>query len=76
MHLAADPAKKIKLDVLILSNNISQTPAEITDVFDCNYIIADSSVPYWKSAKWKKQFEQLHLRFYSVAHDGAFTLNM
>lgn len=70
----AKPAKKLKLDVLILSHNVNQAPADLNDLFDCRYIIADSSIPVWKSAKWKKEFEQLHLRFYSVAHNGAFTL--
>ena len=70
------PKEKIALNVLILSHNINQTPAELNDLFQCNYIIADSSIPAWKSAKWKKEFEQLHLRFYSVAQDGAFTLNL
>ena len=70
------PKEKIALNVLILSHNMNQTPAELNDLFQCNYIIADSSIPAWKSAKWKKEFEQLHLRFYSVAQDGAFTLNL
>ena len=70
------PAKKIKLDVLILSHSANQTPAELNDLFDCRYIIADGSIPLWKAAKWKKEFEQLHLRFYSVAHSGAFTLKL
>ena len=68
--------KKIKLNALILSRNSNQSPAEINNLFDCDYIIADSSVPVWKSAKWKKEFEQLHLRFHSVAQDGAFTLKL
>lgn len=68
--------EKITVNILILSHNINQTPAEINNLFNCNYIIADSSIPAWKSAKWKKEFEQLHLRFYSVAQDGAFTLNL
>jgi len=69
-------AKKIKLDILILSGNSTQTPSEIKNLFDCNYIVADGSIPTWKSSKWKKEFEQLHLRFYSVAQDGAFTLKL
>ncbi len=71
-----EPAKKIKLDLLILSDNSNQTPSEINDLFECNYIVADGSIPAWKSVKWKKEFEQLHLRFYSVAQDGAFTLKL
>ena len=68
--------KKIKLDVLILSSGINATAAEINNLFDCTYIIADSSIPLSKSLKWKKEFEQLHLRFYSTAQDGAVILKL
>jgi competence protein ComEC len=67
---------KIKVDALILTSKVNLTSAEINDLFNCKYIIADSSVPLWKSSQWKKEFEQLHLRFYSVAQDGAFTLKL
>ena len=70
------PKEKIGLTILILSRNTIQTPQEINNLFKCDYIIADSSIPAWKSTKWKKEFEQLHLRFYSVAQDGAFTVNL
>lgn len=68
------PYKKIDVDVIILSNNSSVTPAQLQRLFNCKYIIADSSVPAWKFSKWKKEFEQLHLRFYSVPEQGAFIL--
>jgi competence protein ComEC len=74
VNLTASTKNKIKLDVLILSQNFKQSPKELNNLFDCNYIVADASVPSWKSVKWKKDFEQLHLRFYSVAQQGAFTL--
>jgi competence protein ComEC len=74
MSLGPYPKSKIRLDALILSQNFKQTPQELNNIFDCKYIVADASVPLWKSAKWKKDFEQLHLRFYSVAQQGAFIL--
>jgi competence protein ComEC len=70
------PAKKISLQVLILTKNTSLAPAEISKIFNCDYIVADGSVPEWKSRQWKKQFEQLHLRFFSTAQNGAFTLKL
>jgi competence protein ComEC len=70
------PKEKIKVNILILTNDFNKTPGELNDIFNCDYIIADSSIPAWKSAKWKKEFEQLHLRFFSVAQQGAFTLKL
>jgi len=68
--------QKIVVNILILSKKIKQSPAELSDLFKCDFIVADSSVPIWQSAKWKKEFEQLHLRFFSVAQQGAFTLKL
>jgi len=68
--------EKIELNILILSRNTIQTPEEINNLFKCDYIVADGSIQPWKAIKWKKEFEQLHLRFYSVIQDGAFTINL
>ena len=68
------PHKKIDVDVIILSNNSTVMPAQLHRLFNCKYIVVDSSVPAWKFSKWKKEFEQLHLRFYSVPEQGAFIL--
>jgi len=76
LKFAVNLPKKIKLDVLILSDNCMQSSREINHIFSCNYIVADGSVPAWKSAKWKKEFQQLHLRFYPVTEKGAFTLKL
>ncbi|HEX5152016.1 MAG TPA: ComEC/Rec2 family competence protein [Parafilimonas sp.] len=73
---AYQPKEKMELNILILSRNTVQTPEEINNYFKCDYIVADGSIPLWKAIKWKKEFEQLHLRFYSVAQDGAFTINL
>jgi competence protein ComEC len=75
-HFYSRTTKKIQLDVLILSDSTTQTPAEINNLFNCKYVVADGSVPLWKSTKWKKEFEQLHLRFHSVVRDGAFILKL
>jgi competence protein ComEC len=73
---ACQVKEKIALNILILSGNTIQTPEKINNLFKCDYIVADGSIPSWKAIKWKKEFEQLHLRFYSVAQDGAFTINL
>ncbi|MEP6466540.1 MAG: ComEC/Rec2 family competence protein [Parafilimonas sp.] len=67
---------KIAVNILILTHDFNKTPAEISNIFNCDYVVADSSIPLWKSVKWKKEFEQLHLRFFSVAQQGAFILKL
>jgi len=70
------PANKIALDLLILTANTNYDPLSISNIFQCNTIVADATIPEWKAIKLKKEFEQLHLRFYSVAQQGAFTLKL
>ncbi len=76
-HLpASDSTKKIALNILILTQDFNETAAELNNLFACDYVVADGSIPLWKCAKLKKEFQQLHLRFYSVAQDGAFILKL
>lgn len=70
------PDKKIPLGILILTGNTAHDPLAISNLFNCNIIVADATIPEWKAIKLKKEFEQLHLRFYSVAQQGAFTLKL
>jgi competence protein ComEC len=70
------PVNKIPLNLLILTGKADHDPRSISNLFECNIIVADATIPEWKAIKLKKEFEQLHLRFYSVAQQGAFTLKL
>ena len=40
------------------------------------FIYFDASNPMWKIEKWKKDCEELHLRFHSVPEQGAFITDL
>jgi competence protein ComEC len=67
---------KIPVDIIILSGNAKISIAELQKIFDCKQVVADSRNPSRKCLQWKKDCEQLHLRFHSVTQDGAFALKM
>jgi hypothetical protein len=50
--------------------------AELNLIFDCKTYIAASNIAVWKSIQWKKDCEQLHLRFHSVAQQGAAVIKL
>jgi hypothetical protein len=70
------PLKKIKVDIIILSGNSRLLPESLSRLFDIGMIVSDSSVPFWKSAKWEMDCRQLNIPFYVVERSGALKLAM
>jgi len=70
------PAKKINVDYIIISKNPKLFISSLAKVFECGVYIFDASNPLWKIEKWKKDCEELHLRFHSVSEQGAFVTDL
>jgi competence protein ComEC len=68
--------KKINVDYIVISKNPKLFIPALAKVFDCSIYIFDSSNPLWKIDKWKKDCEELHLRFHSVPEQGAFVTDL
>ena len=68
--------QKIPVDLIIVSKNPKLYIADLQKIFDCNQIVFDSSNPMWKIEQWKKDCNNLHLRFHSISADGAFEMNL
>ncbi|MDE3236619.1 MAG: ComEC/Rec2 family competence protein [Bacteroidota bacterium] len=62
-------------DAIILSQNPTCRFAQLAKAYNCSQFVADASNPLWKIEKWKKEAEQLHLRFHSVPEQGAFIMD-
>ena len=72
-----DPvAKKIDLDLLIISKNPKLDIARLAKTFNCRQIVFDASNPPWKIEKWKKECISLNIKFYSIPETGAFIYNI
>jgi len=70
------PAEKINVDYIILSKNPKLFIPRLSEVFNCGVYIFDASNSLWKIDKWKKDCEELHLRFHSVPGQGAFVTDL
>lgn len=69
------PAQKINVDYIVISKNPKLYIPKLAAVFNCKMYIFDASNPMWKIDKWKKDCEELHLRFHSVPEQGAFVID-
>lgn len=63
---------KITLHSIIISSGYNLTMRSLTNVFNVETIIFDSSVPDYKLKNWEAECEQLHLHYYSVKTLGAY----
>jgi competence protein ComEC len=67
--------KKINLDYIIISKNPQLAVSDLFKNFNCKNYVFDASNSWWKIEQWKKECEELHLHFHSVAEQGAFVIN-
>ncbi len=71
---AIAPNKELpRADMGILSFNAGINLEKLMQQTGCRNWVADGTNSVWKIQEWKKQAEQLHLRFHSVNLSGAFT---
>ncbi|MEO8415128.1 MAG: ComEC/Rec2 family competence protein [Ginsengibacter sp.] len=70
------PASKVDVDYILVSKNPKLFIPNLAKVFNCSLYIFDASNPMWKIDKWKKDCEELHLRFHSVPEQGAFVTDL
>lgn len=68
--------QKIHADIIIITGKIKNSITDLQKVFDCDTYIVTSVISSWKCMQWKKDCEQLHLRFHSVAQQGAAVINL
>ena len=64
------------VDVLLLSKNPLVNFAELNQSFRPGCIVFDATNSLWKIAKWKKECDALHLRYFSIPDQGAFVMNL
>lgn len=64
------------IELIVLSGNPNISLAQINQHIHCNQYVFDCSNPMWKIERWKKEAENLHLRYHSVPQMGAFVFNL
>nr|WP_173003084.1 ComEC/Rec2 family competence protein [Chitinophaga sp. SYP-B3965] len=70
------PAKRIKIDYILLSHNPRVDISRLHDYFIYELIIFDDSNAPFLIRKWKSACKKLPLRFFSVPDEGAFVVNL
>lgn len=67
---------KIKVDYVIISGKPDVTMKEVNENFECQEIILDSSIPFWKAKQYKEECREIGLLYYDVNEDGAWIKNL
>ncbi len=68
--------KPIKLDAIVLTKNPKVSIALLAAVFECNQYIIDGSNSLYKTNKWKRECDSLHLPCHVCSENGAFEINL
>ncbi|NOQ26384.1 MAG: DUF4131 domain-containing protein [Bacteroidales bacterium] len=66
------PGEKLKLDYIILSENINIKISELNNYFEFEKIIFDSSNSFYKIKNWEKECNKNNISYYNVLDKGAF----
>lgn len=75
--LAFEPGDSIlSIDVLLLSNNARTRITDLVKAVRPAVVVFDGSNTLWKIENWKKECEELNLRFHSVSEQGAFIMEV
>jgi competence protein ComEC len=75
--LVFEPAASLTaIDVLLISKNPAIKITDIAKVVHPGIVVFDGSNSLWKIENWKKECEELNLRFHSVSEQGAFVMEV
>ncbi|MBO9152714.1 ComEC/Rec2 family competence protein [Chitinophaga sp. GCM10012297] len=76
LRYANAPAKKIKIDYILLSHNPKVDISRLQEFFIYDMLIFDASNSAFQLRKWKNACNELPLRCFSVPEQGAFVVNL
>jgi len=69
-------AKKIDVDVIIVTQNPTIYLKEVAAIFNCKQYVFDASNSFRKMSYWQKDAQALNLCSHFVTKDGAFVMNL
>ncbi len=63
---------RLKVDLVIVSGKVKPDLETITELFDMDLLVLDSSVTRFQALRWKKSVEQMAIPCWYVTEQGAF----
>ncbi|MDQ2752113.1 MAG: ComEC/Rec2 family competence protein, partial [Bacteroidota bacterium] len=67
--------KKIKADVVIITNGAKMLMSDLQKAVDCSWVVADNSISLRKIKEWKQDCDSLQVRFHSISQNGALVMD-
>ncbi len=66
----------LRTNVLLIAANLRTNPAKLLSRIQCNQIVADAKLPYYRLDQWQHVADSLRLPFHAVTRDGAFVMQL
>jgi competence protein ComEC len=70
------PLKKISIDYLWLKSKRFFEPEKLPEFFQYDMILLDPCIPEKTRKKFIQAFDKYHIKFYDIAHSGAFIVHL
>jgi competence protein ComEC len=70
------PIKKIETDYLWLKSKRFFEPEKLPEFFQYDMILLDPCIPEKTRKKFIQAFDKYHIKFYDIAHSGAFIVHL
>ena len=69
-------SEKIKVDYIIISQNVDVDINDLVNQYEAEQIIFDSSNSFWRVNKMIEECKTLGIKYYSVLDEGAFVVDV
>lgn len=67
--------KKIKVDYVVLSNNVYLKIKDLLELVDFKQVVFDGTNKLWRIDGWVKECNTLEVPFFDMTHQGAFVVD-
>lgn len=69
------PARKINVDIIIISKNAAVKINDLHNSFECQQIVIDASNSWRRIKQWKEDCKRQSIRCHAVSEEGAFVFS-
>ena len=71
-HLPQNYGQKLKVDLIVISDNINLNWDSLFNSYDFKLIVLDNSIPHYKRKKWGKMLAENDIPYWDIFEKGAY----
>lgn len=70
------PAQPLKADLIVLRENTGITIERISEMFDFDLLVFDTSNDFWRIREWRRYCEEHGINYYDIRDRGALVIGL